>query len=78
MQNRIQVDVWAGDLHQKHADSRVFNTWVEASEFMEQQVEAGMLCNVLHTDFKVPSERFDEMSQAVLKEFQKETPDADA
>lgn len=79
MANKIQVDVWGGELHQNHVASVEFDTWAEASQFMEQQVEAGLLCNVLHTDFKTPSERVDEMTAAVLAGMHlQETPDADA
>ena len=79
MANKIQVDVWAGDMHQKHAAAEEFDTWAEAAQFMEQQVEAGLLCNVLHTDFKTPPERVEEMTAAVLAGMHLQgTPDADA
>lgn len=66
MKNKIQVDVWAGYLHQKLAVRQNFDSWAEASAFIEQQVEAGMLCNVLHTDFKSPGERKVELDKVML------------
>ena len=69
MQSKIQVDVWGGELHQNHVASVEFKVWADASQFVEHQIESGMLCNVLHTDFKAPSERVDEMTAAVLKGF---------
>ena len=52
-----QVDSWGGDLHQRHLGAKRFDHFEEAAKFMESQVDAGLLCNVLHTDFKAPPER---------------------
>jgi len=48
----IQVDVWSGDCHQTLAGSETFQEWKEATKFIEEMVECGFLCNILHTDFK--------------------------
>ena len=61
----IQIDVWSGDLHQRHTGTLKTECWKEAAEFMEGQVEGGMLCNVLHTDFKAPSDRVAEAEKAL-------------
>jgi hypothetical protein len=63
----IQVGVWAGDLHQVHVGEFEFPSWAEASAYMKEQVDGGMLCNVLDTDFKTPPSRLEEMNAALLK-----------
>ena len=68
----IQVDVWSGDLHHQHAGTREFSEWEDASTFMAEMVEAGMLCNVLHTDFKAPAERVSEAEAALAATLSKE------
>jgi hypothetical protein len=62
----IQVGIWAGDLHHTHVGEFSFSSWADASAFIQEQVDNGMLCNVLHTDFKVPESRLDEMNRALL------------
>lgn len=61
----IQVDVWGGELHQSHIGCLKTDDWQEAFTFIETQVEGGMLCNVLHTDFKAPPERVAEAEIAL-------------
>lgn len=61
----IQIDVWSGDLHTNHVGRHQVDNWQEAASFMEGQVEGGMLCNVLHTDFKAPPERVAEAEKAL-------------
>ena len=63
----IQVDVWSGDLHQEHAGFSQFDDWQGASDFMAPLIDAGLLCNVLHTDFKAPPERIAEMERELAK-----------
>lgn len=58
-----QIDVWGGDLHQRHLGIRQCNTWAQVADFIGPLVDAGLLCNVLHTDFKAPSERISEMEK---------------
>ena len=70
-----QVDVWGGDLHQNHSDTQSFEDWAEASRFMASRVESGLLCNVLHTDFKAPPERVNEAEAALANYLT--APDAD-
>ena len=48
----IQIDVWAGEHHQSLVREYFVKNWHEAASIIEREVEAGMLCNVLHTDFK--------------------------
>lgn len=62
-----QVDIWAGDLHQRHIGCETFDEWAEAAIFMQQHVDAGLLCNILHTDFKAPMHRVDEQIAALAK-----------
>lgn len=50
----IQIDTWGGDLHQNHVGTDYFDYWQEALKFVQERVEEGHLCNVLHTDFKAP------------------------
>lgn len=61
----LQVDVWAGDLHQNHVGTFRTQSWDKAAKFMQRQIEGGMLCNVLHTDFKAPPERVKEAEAAL-------------
>ena len=68
----IQIDVWAGELHQDHVGSHHTDDWPAAAEFMQAQVDAGMLCNVLHTDFKAPPERVAEMEAALAAALQQQ------
>lgn len=63
----IQVDVWCGELHQKHGSSRNFERWEDAAAFIGEMIETGFLCNVLHTDFKAPPERVAEAERALAK-----------
>jgi len=62
-----EVDAWSGDLHQVHVGSKKFDDWRAASDFMERLVDAGLLCNALHTDFKAPLERIREMQDELAK-----------
>lgn len=62
-----QVDVWAGDLHQEHVGATSFDTWAEAADFMGPLVDAGLLCNTLHSDFKAPPERVRAAEESLLK-----------
>jgi hypothetical protein len=63
----IQIDIWGGDLHQKLCETKTVDDWTEASKIIEQYVEAGMLVNVLHIDFKTPLERQNEVNAAMTK-----------
>lgn len=62
-----QIDVWSGDLHQRHFNTLRTEVWAVASTFMEEQVEAGNLCNILHTDFIAPDDRVEEQMVAMRK-----------
>ena len=62
-----QVDTWAGDVHQNFVSSNLFDDWDIASSFMKERMDEGALCNVLHTDFKAPSERIEEAEIALSK-----------
>lgn len=63
----IQIDVWGGDLHQSLVRERVAESWTEAAAIIETEVEAGMLCNVMHSDYKCPESRVDEMNAAMAQ-----------
>ena len=65
----ILVDVWAGDLHQSLVETGQFDDFEEAADFMRERVDAGMLCNVLHTDFKAPAEKVEEQKKALAGEY---------
>lgn len=67
----ILVNVWAGDVHQNHVGSYTSEDWSEVFQFVEAQVEGGMLCNILHTDFKVPPERVAQAEAELLKNLNK-------
>lgn len=56
----IQIDTWGGDLHQNHVGVDHFDDWGEATKFIQERVEEGHLCNVLHTDFQAPEQRVNE------------------
>lgn len=62
-----KIDVWGGDLHQRHIGATEKDDWSAAADFMAPLVEAGLLCNVLHTDFKCPPERLEEMERELAK-----------
>ena len=64
----IQVDVWGGDLHQYHVSKHQFDDFESAAKLMGEQIEAGNLCNVLHTDFIAPPERIAEQEAEMLKQ----------
>ncbi len=64
MSGRIQIDLWGGDLHQNHVDCRLVDDWPSAFPVIQEAVEAGLLANVLHLDFKVPGERQEEVNAA--------------
>jgi len=61
----LLIDVWAGEVHQSHVGTLTTESWEDACKFIEQQVEAGMLCNILHTDFKAPPDRRGEAERAL-------------
>ena len=67
-----QVDVWAGDVHERHVGRLRTDTFEKAAAFMERQVDAGMLCNVL-TDFKAPPDRVKEAEAELVKQLHRET-----
>lgn len=64
----IQIDLWAGELHQRLASTVMTDDWVEASRVIQEAVEAGLLANVIHTDFVAPRHK----QEVVLKEIIKE------
>jgi hypothetical protein len=61
----IKVDVWGGDLHQNHISEHNFDNFADAATLVNCQIEAGNLCNVLHTDFIAPPERVAEQEAAM-------------
>ena len=63
------VDVWGGDVHQHLIESAQFDNFEDAFDFMNDRVESGMLCNVLHTDFKAPDEKVKACEQKLIKEY---------
>jgi len=65
----IQIDVWAGDLHQRHVGVEYFSDWRTASAYMAEQVEIGHLCCVLHTDFLAPPNRSDEAERLLAESY---------
>lgn len=64
MTSKIQIDVWAGKEHQSLVREHFVDQWSDAARIIEQEVEAGMLCNVLHTDFKTQSSEANEAAYA--------------
>lgn len=62
-----QIDVWGGDLHQNHLGAKHCETWAQTADFMAPLIDAGLLCNVLHTDFKAPPERVEEMEKELAR-----------
>lgn len=62
-----QVDVWGGDLHQNHLGAKQYDDWAQVSDFIGPLVDAGLLCNVLHTDFQAPPERVAEMEKELSR-----------
>lgn len=64
----IQIDVWSGDCHQTLCREYYLSNWVDAVKIIEQEVEAGMLVNVLHTDFKAPPEKAKSAMLSLLHE----------
>lgn len=65
-----QVDVWGGDLYQKHAGSKRFEDWQSAADFMERLIDAGLLCNVLDTDFKAHPDKVAKAERRLAKTLQ--------
>lgn len=61
------VDVWCGDLHTEHFGSKSCETWQEAADFMGPLIDTGLLCNVLHSDFRAPARRIAEMEAELAK-----------
>lgn len=71
----IQVDVWGGELHQTHMTADLFAGWGDAFAHIRTMVDAGCLCNILHTDFKAPPGKADAaMLQLMAGELQDSTP----
>lgn len=64
-----KVDVWSGDLQQTHCECVSFESWHALSDFVQSRVDAGLLCNILDTDFIAPSDRVAETKQALLQEY---------
>jgi hypothetical protein len=62
-----QIDVWGGDLHQRHIGTKHLEDWPKAVDFMAPLIDAGMLCNVLHTDFQCPPERVAEAERDLIE-----------
>lgn len=67
MGGRIQIDVWAGDLHERHAGSYFFDDWPAAQRFIRDKVETGFSCHVLNTDFRCPDGRVTEEACALVR-----------
>ncbi|WP_312527083.1 hypothetical protein [Paracoccus sp. (in: a-proteobacteria)] len=53
----IQIDLWAGELHQRLASTAYTDSWLEAAGIIQEAVEAGMLANVVHSDFIAPEHK---------------------
>lgn len=62
----IQVDVWGGTLHQNLMEEHLFEDWKDAADLIQSRVEAGCLCNVLHTDYRPPAGEQAEAMEAAL------------
>jgi ribosomal protein S11 len=63
-----QVDFWGGDMHTEEAGTLEFAGWAAAAEAMRTAVDAGLLCNVLHTDFKAPPGAAEAAMRKLLRE----------
>lgn len=63
-----RIDVWGGDLHQRHLETQELDSWRDAETYMLRQVESGLLCNILHTDFKAPADRASEQAQELIRD----------
>ena len=61
-----QVDTWGGDLHQTHVETSLFEDWTDAQSYMRTRIDAGLLCNVLDTDFKTPANRVHEAFELIV------------
>lgn len=65
-QGLIQVDVWGGTLHQNLIEECLFESWQDAMDHVREMVEAGCLCNILHTDYRMPEAEKNAAMEAVL------------
>lgn len=57
----ISVDVWGGELFTNVVARESFEDWDKAAAFIKESMETGLLCNVLHSDFAIPENRYPEM-----------------
>lgn len=64
----IQIDIWGGDLHTDLVREYAVKTWQEAAAIIEDEAEAGMLVNVLHTDFKAPADKADTALAQIIRD----------
>lgn len=68
MNGRIQIDIWGGDMHQRLVREHLVDNWTAAFSIIRDAVEAGLLANVLHTDFKAPESMADAALLALIAE----------
>lgn len=62
-----QIDFWGGELHQNHVAEYYAAEWSDAQQQMKEAVDAGLLCNVLHTDFICPPEKKEKQKSLLAK-----------
>lgn len=62
----FNVDVWGGELFTNVVAREKFDDWEKTVEFIKESMETGFLCNVLHSDFAVPDDRYPEM-EAIME-----------
>jgi hypothetical protein len=63
----IQIDVWGGDMHTELVREHQAKSWTQAAKIIEQEVETGMLVNVLHIDFKAPADLAQETIDRIVR-----------
>ena len=62
----IQIDLWGGDFHQSLVGEHVVATWPEAFAIIQSAVDAGLLANVLHQDFKANPQDADKAMRSLF------------
>lgn len=68
MNGRIQIDIWGGDMHQRLVREHLVDNWSTAFPIIQEAVDAGLLANVLHTDFKAPEGVADAAISELIRE----------
>ncbi len=65
----IRIDLWSGELHTNFHSRYETSDWKTALALIEVSSEAGLLVNVLHTDFRVPPERMQEAETEIASRY---------